>query len=212
MTGIHVRLEVDGARGCPVAPMSEDFEVESVVTDRQAASRGESVVGEVTVNGPAEESSVPDAADVVFSDGSQSVYRFEAEGEHCPCGRVPDHGCPVRDIDADGGTLVVSFLVPDVETVRRIVSDLRARCDTVRVHRLMRSAPDEPGSLLLVDRSEFTDRQYEVLRTAHEMGYFERPKAANSADVASALGISASTFTEHLAATQSKLLDQILSV
>ncbi|SFF88322.1 hypothetical protein SAMN04488063_0646 [Halopelagius inordinatus] len=227
MSGIHVRLGVDGVKGCPVAAMSGDFEVESVVTDRQAASGGGAVVGEVTVKRPPEELSIPDAADVVFSDGSRSVLRFEAEGEHCPCGRVPDHGCPVRDIDvvggraadretasgdAGGGTVVVSFLVSEMETVRRIISDLQARCDSVRIHRLMRSDPDDSGSLLLVDRSAFTDRQYEVLRTAHEMGYFERPKAANSADVASALGITASTFTEHLAATQSKLLDQILSV
>ncbi|RDI71377.1 helix-turn-helix domain-containing protein [Halopelagius longus] len=212
MVGVHAELEVDGVTGCPVAPMSEDLEVESVVTDRQAASRGGSVVGEVTVKRDGDDSPVPDDAERVFADGSRSVFRFEAAGEDCPCGRVPNHGCPVRALDADGGTVAVSFVAPDVETVRRVVSDLRSRCDAVGVRRLVRSGPDDERSLLLVDRSAFTDRQYEVLSTAHEMGYFERPKEADSADVASALGVSVSTFTEHLAVAQSKLLNQILRV
>ncbi|MFC6826577.1 helix-turn-helix domain-containing protein [Halopelagius fulvigenes] len=212
MIGVHAELEVGGVTGCPVAPMSEDFEVESVVTDRQAASRGGSVVGEVTVRRAEDDPPVPEEAERVFGDDSRSVFRFTAAGEDCPCGRVPDHGCPVRSIDADGRTVAVSFVAPDVETVRRVVSDLRARCDTVGVRRLVRSDPEGGDSLVLVDRSAFTDRQYEVLSTAHEMGYFERPKEADSADVASALGVSVSTFTEHLAVAQSKLLNQILGV
>lgn len=212
MAGVHAELEVDGPTGCPVAPMSEELEVESVVTDRQAASRGGSVVGEVTVRDAGGDPSVPDEAERVFADGSRSVFRFETAGEDCPCGRVPNHGCPVRAIDADGGTVAVSFVAPDVETVRGVVSDLRSRCDTVCVRRLVQSDPEGGDSLVLVDRSAFTDRQYEVLNTAHEMGYFERPKEADSADVASALGVSVSTFSEHLAVAQSKLLNQILRV
>jgi hypothetical protein len=49
-----------------------------------------------------------------------------------------------------------------------------------------------------------------VLETAHRLGYFERPKGANAGEVADALDISRSTFTEHLAAAQTKLLDAIL--
>jgi predicted DNA binding protein len=55
-----------------------------------------------------------------------------------------------------------------------------------------------------------TDRQREVLRTAHEMGYFEYPRGANAGEVATALDIEPSTFTEHLNAAQSKLLDELL--
>jgi predicted DNA binding protein len=42
------------------------------------------------------------------------------------------------------------------------------------------------------------------------MGYFERPKEANATEVAEALGIAQSTFTEHLMAAQRKLLDDVL--
>jgi hypothetical protein len=64
----------------------------------------------------------------------------------------------------------------------------------------------------VVDRTAFTDRQCEVLRTAHEMGYFDRPRESDSATVAAALGVSTATFSEHLSAAQDTLLDQLLAV
>jgi hypothetical protein len=42
------------------------------------------------------------------------------------------------------------------------------------------------------------------------MGYFEHPRTANAGEVADELDISRSTFAEHLAAAQSKLLDAVL--
>ena len=54
-----------------------------------------------------------------------------------------------------------------------------------------------------------TDRQREVLTVAHEMGYFEHPRDANAEAVAADLDITPSTFAEHLAAAQSKLVDSI---
>lgn len=205
-SGIRVELAAEGVAACPVTSMSETYEVASIVT----TPREDGVVGEVTLDRPSTDETAPPHADAIFDDGERSIYRFEADGD-CPCGRVPDHGCPVRDVHADGGTLVLSFLVDDLETVRTIVADLRSCCDAVRVRRLTRSAPDD-RTLLWVDRSAFTDRQYEVLRTAHEMGYFGQPKAATADEVATELDIAPATFSEHLATTQSKLLDQILAV
>ena len=42
------------------------------------------------------------------------------------------------------------------------------------------------------------------------MGFFEHPREANAEAVAAALDITPSTFAEHLAAAQSKLVDSIL--
>ena len=206
--GIHAQLSVDGVETCPVTALSAEVTVESIVSGGRDADEG--AIGEATVTNPHDRSSVPDEVDTVFTDGSRSVYRFEADGD-CPCTRLPAHGCPVRGMHAEAGTLHVSFIVPSVETIRTIVADLRSSCEAVRVRRLTRSGPDDERALVLVDRSAFTDRQYQVLRTAHEMGYFEQPKAATSADVAAALGISVATFSEHLATTQTKLLDQLLA-
>jgi predicted DNA binding protein len=43
------------------------------------------------------------------------------------------------------------------------------------------------------------------------MGYFERPRDANASAVADALDISPSTFAEHLATAQRKLLEETLA-
>lgn len=209
-SGINAQVAVSGVEACPVDSLGEEVEVESVVTDRRTASAGGGVVGEVTLDTASGTESPPAGADRVFADDAQSVYRFTNRSGDCPCGRIPDHGCPVRAVRADAEALSLSFVAPDLETVRSIVADLRSCCASVRVRRLTRSTPDDRRALLFVDRTAFTDRQYEVLRTAHEMGYFARPKRADSADVADALGVSVATFSEHLAVAQEKLLDRLL--
>ncbi|WP_332897163.1 helix-turn-helix domain-containing protein [Haladaptatus sp. CMSO5] len=209
--GIHVRLVVRGVDACPVASLSEDFEVESITTDRRADAAGGGIVGEVTIDHTVASATEPKQADLVFRDGDRSVYRYTNESGECPCGRIPDSGCPIRDLRAGAGVLVVTFIAPDIETVQSVVADLHSCCASVRVQRLTQRTADDRTALLFVDRTAFTNRQFEVLQTAHEMGYFEQPKQADSADVATALGISVATFSEHLAVTQEKLLDQLLA-
>ena len=203
-TGIHAQFELHGA-GCPATALSEARTVESVTVDRGDSG----VVGEVTVEGTDVEAAVDDA-EAVFVDGSRSVYRFSHDDE-CPCSRVPNHGCPVREIRAEGGRLRLTLVVPDRETLRTVASELRACCADVRVRRLVQSdATEDDPSLLVADRSAFTDRQFEVLETAHEMGYFDSPKRAKADTVAAELGIAVSTFVEHLSTAQTKLFDQIV--
>ncbi len=203
-SGIHVELSAEGIDACPATALSREATVESIAV---AGRAGGGAVGEATVSDPADVGTAD--AEAVFSDGPRSVYRFESDGE-CPCTRLPEHGCPIRDVRAEAGTLRLTFIAPDVEAVRAIVADLRSCCETVRIRRLTRSSPGtDERTLVVVDRSAFTDRQYEVLETAHEMGYFARPKTATAADVAAALDISPGTFSEHLSTTQSKLLDQV---
>jgi len=62
-----------------------------------------------------------------------------------------------------------------------------------------------------VDLEKLTDRQREVLETAYEMGYYQYPRGANASEVADALDICPSTLAEHLAAAQTKLLDDVLA-
>lgn len=189
--------------------MSERVPVDSVVTDLRPTEAGVRVVGEVTTPAASDPSSAPSSVTEVFSDGSHSVYRFDAEGRGCPCRRIPRHGCPIRNLRSESGALLLRFVVPDIGTVRSIVSDLRSHCESVEVRQLIRSESGEREELLVVNRSAFTDRQYEALRTAHEMGYFARPRGSNASEVADDLGVSVSTFGEHLSAAQSKLMDQI---
>jgi len=81
----------------------------------------------------------------------------------------------------------------------------------MNVKRFVRSPVEESShDHVLVDRGKLTERQLEVLDTAYEMGYFERSRRTNATAVAAALDIDPSTFREHLAAAESKLLEDVL--
>jgi predicted DNA binding protein len=209
VSGIHVQLAVSDADGCPVASISEEAEIECLTVDRHAARTATEVVGELTVDRDDSVGTELDGVTEVFADDTESVYRYTHD-ENCPCQRLPEHGCPVRTLRAESGRLLVSFIAPDRETLRRVVTDLRSCCGSVTVNHLTQSGTTE-SSLLSVDRTAFTDRQYEALETAHEMGYFEAPKRATAEEVATEIGIAVSTFLEHLSVAQTKLLDQVLS-
>lgn len=53
--------------------------------------------------------------------------------------------------------------MPDLQTLNGILSDLQSRCGSVEVRQLVRSTSDEETELLFVDRSAFTDRQYDIV-------------------------------------------------
>lgn len=210
VSGIHVQLAVSGADGRPVSSISERVEIESLTVDQHPRRATTEVVGELTVDYDDGVGTKPGEMEEVFADDTKSVYRY-THNDECPCQRLPNHGCPVRTLRAESGRVLVSFIAPDLETLRGVVTDLRSCCGCVTVNHLTRSGATTEPSLLSVDRTAFTDRQYEALETAHEMGYFESPKGATAEEVATEIGIAAPTFLEHLSVAQTKLLDQLLS-
>jgi DNA-binding CsgD family transcriptional regulator len=74
-----------------------------------------------------------------------------------------------------------------------------------RVHRLTHDGePEPPGDGL-------TDRQYEALRTAYQLGYFDIPRRASLEDIAAELGISSSSVSERLRRAQTKLIQETVA-
>ncbi|MFB6103407.1 MAG: bacterio-opsin activator domain-containing protein [Haloplanus sp.] len=59
-------------------------------------------------------------------------------------------------------------------------------------------------------QERLTDRQWEVLRTAWEQGYFQRPREHTGAEIAEMLGISSATFSQHLRAAQRHLFSVLV--
>jgi predicted DNA binding protein len=204
-SGLRAELRVTDPPSCQVAAASEGNDPATGVS---WGGDGATVTEELTMSADAD----PEGMTSVFSDGDRSVYRFERPAEQaCVCEVIERFGSPIRDVRAEDGTLLLSFYASDVATLREVVDALRETADGVSLERLTRSADaDADGDLVLVDRAALTDRQHEVLATAHELGYFERPRGANATEVAAELGISRSTFAEHLASAQSKLLDAVL--
>ncbi|AOW79266.1 bacterio-opsin activator HTH domain-containing protein [Halodesulfurarchaeum formicicum] len=206
--GIRAEIQLADLRSCPVAQVSkqgvECFNVSKRV-DPETGRVTEEFATDADLDGES-------GLDPVFSYGNQSVYRFQRTfGHDCACELVEEYDCPIVDVQAQDGDLTMVFHAPSMDELRGAVTALRESFPNVDVKRLV-SSRDEDGSedLVFVDRGVLTDRQREVLETAHELGYFQHPKGANAGEVADELGITTSTFTEHLAAAQSKLLDAIL--
>ncbi|WP_336136688.1 helix-turn-helix domain-containing protein [Natronomonas amylolytica] len=209
--GIRAEVKVDADGTCPVvqASATADAPVYSV-TRSVSPDAPDRVTVEFMLEADDPEADVE--LSKVFDYGDKKVYRFSRElGRGCPCEAVETFDTPVVDIRTRDGMLYLVFHAAGMAELQEVIGSLQERYPTVDVQRLLRSEHDRPDdNLVFLDRGDLTDRQREVLETAHRMGYFEHPRTANAGEVADELDISRSTFSEHLAAAQSKLLDAIL--
>jgi predicted DNA binding protein len=213
MSGVRTELVFEQAEGCPVAVASAA--IPGPVTDiNWTDGDGETVTEQVAVDTDGELNTDDDLPvfEPVFDYGSQQVYEFDRdETDPCICEHIQATLGPVTDVHARDGDLHVTLHANDVTGLRDLIADLSEEFGDVSVEYLVRSVDTgEESELVPVDLRNLTDRQREVLETAHEMGYFEYPRRANAGEVAAALDIQTSTFAEHLAAAQGKLLDELL--
>lgn len=208
--GIRATVEVPGGAPCPIVDLSR--RTESVVERvwRSVPPTGSTAVSEFEV----EAGTPPECSgcDHVLSLGDRHILRYDHDGEElCPCECLGGLGCPIQRYVAADGRLRLEFNAVDYEELQTAVQTLLDRFPDLDVRRLVRSPePNETRDPVFVDRSRLTSRQLEVLRTAYEMGYFDRRRGANATEVAAELGIDPSTVAEHLAAAQSKLFADVL--
>lgn len=212
MSGFRATIVVDDPTGCPVVSVSErtDEPIDSITRSRTGTDG--TIVEEFSVDADAVVTTDDDTALTLVQATDQNVvYRFERESAaDCVCELVERTGTPVSSLQAQNGSLLVTVRTLELEDIAAIVDTLRAQFDGVQVEELTQAHEESTTDPVVVDREQLTDRQREIIETAHEMGYFEYPKGANATDVAEELGVARSTFTEHLAAAQTKLLNAIL--
>jgi len=212
--GIRAEVSVDAPTGCPTTEVVARTGASTDDVTRAVSADGDRVVEEFLLADPVgvDLDGFETAFEPAFDYGDHAAYRFERDRDvACPCETVERHGCPTVDVSVRGDALHLAFHAADMAALQAVVGDLRDHYPSLDVRRLLRSEGDAGAhNLVFVDRSRLTDRQLEVLETAHEMGYFAHPKGANAGEVADALDVTRSTFSEHLAAAQSKLLDAIL--
>jgi predicted DNA binding protein len=197
----------------PVCPLSELSEAASATVDSVRANLCPSEQDGSTVEFSMETDTNP-AVELtpLFSHGSTNRYRLTLdEGVNCPCQCLAQFGCPVSRYVAEHGTLTLVFHAADYDQLRAVVTELRDRFPEVDIRRFIESPAEESSEGgVLVDRGKLTARQREVLETAYERGYFDSPRRSNATEVAAELDINPSTFREHLAAAESKVLGDLL--
>lgn len=128
-------------------------------------------------------------------------YRQTPVADACPCLVLRRHDC-ISDIEsARDGQLRFSLVVPDRETLRSIIQDLREEETTVTVERIRTK-----GEGVQLDGSTLTKKQQEALTLAVESGYYDQPRGATLNDLAERLGISRSGVSQRLNAVERKLV------
>ena len=195
-----------------VCPVSEtvaraDARVDRVTTS--VAADGTTPVTEFRVDADQDASQIE--LDTVFEQGGARVYRVDHADGGCPCELLGQLGCPVDRFLADEHTLTLVFHAPGYDVLRDSIDEIRSAFPQADVRQLIQSSGgDAPANTVVVDRDRLTDRQLEAVRTAYEMGYFDRPRGATAGEIATELDISPSTLTEHLATGQRKLFGDFL--
>lgn len=211
LEGIRATVTFPTPSNCPIAAVSATTGTTIDQVTRSVPSGDEPPVTEFQIDA----GRVPEdlALAPIFSYGRTHLFRrvHDGTGERCPCERLGAFGCPVERYVAQDGRLTVAFHAADFDQLQTVVADLREHYPDVDIRRLVRSPTSgHPEDTVFVDRGKLTERQLEVVATAYEMGYFDRPRGANATEIAAALDIDPSTFSEHLAVAQSKLLGEIL--
>ncbi|AUX08951.1 bacterio-opsin activator HTH domain-containing protein [Halalkaliarchaeum desulfuricum] len=223
-SGIRATVVFSSPDVCPIVQISAatDSVIDNVSTsvascssfdsnsrDAGGASRVTGSVTEFVVDADSPPEDVP--AELVFSYGDKHLYRLAHDGTvGCPCECLGEFGCPPHRYVARHGTLELVFHAADYDQLQTVIGELRERFPGTDIRRLVRSpSEDAESDTVFVDRGRLTDRQLEVLRTAYEKGYFDRPRRANATEIAAELGINQSTFSEHLVAAQTKLLADV---
>lgn len=136
--------------------------------------------------------------------GSDALFAFEVGADGSLAGHLAALDATPVAVEGENGTgraTVRARPPPDPVAVAEAV---RADDPAVTLVRTRGAGRD----LLQVLR-RLTDRQAEVLRTAYEAGYYERTRAATGEDVAARLDISPATFSQHVRAAESRLLEAI---
>lgn len=215
----HLLAEVElfEPESCHIASFAtEEWTVTNVSRNGLGGSDG-TVVEEFTLTGEsdAEPPVSTDTEDIkrVFAFDDEYIFRTERPAaQDCACQRIEQAGCVVQDITITDATLEITFLVGQTETLRNVISDLKGTAESVTLQRLIESCDSSQScEPTILDRDALTERQQGVLETAYEMGYFQKPRDATAGDVAEELGISTTTFSEHLAVAQNKLLTDLLA-
>lgn len=155
-----------------------------VVDARIVAEDEESSLLELVTTGPSLESTVAD---------TRSVLRLA----------TADHG--------EGRVVVVVPPYTDPQQVIEVFQERHPGSKLVarREHEFGPQLSDELSRERIL--GGLTDRQRETLVTAYEMGYFDNPRGTTAVECAESLGISQSTFSQHLSVALNKVLGALLA-
>lgn len=105
--------------------------------------------------------------------------------------------------------LFVTLKVEDRSVLQRVVDQYSTLESDIKMISIVDPSRDDVNSLS-VDVSDVTEKQWEALEVAHELGHYSTQRGGNLSDIADVLGISKSAASQRLRAAEGKIMSAIL--
>ncbi|MUV90441.1 bacterio-opsin activator [Halapricum sp. CBA1109] len=105
--------------------------------------------------------------------------------------------------------LFVTLKVEDRTVLQNVVSQYSTIESDIKMISIVDPSREDVNSLS-VDVSDVTEKQWEALEVAHELGHYSTQRGGNLTDIADALGISKSAASQRLRAAEGKIMSAIL--
>ena len=200
-------------------PSTGEGEGHSITVDGTVPSEGGRVIQYVTVTGLDPET-FHQAADQLpaveavrrIGGGDGPTHRYEVTYADPPVtSTLASYGGRIESIGFDVPDLRITVALPPTADVRQIVEALRSEFPDVTID-AQRTVTREPTSTEEYRddlEDALTERQRTALMTAFFAGYFEWSRESTGEEVAETLGVSPSTFHQHLRAAQRKVLARL---
>jgi predicted DNA binding protein len=146
---------------------------------------------------------------VIARDEDGGLFEFVVS-DGCPARRLAELGGLPQEVEGvDGNGRIVAEVPPgyDASDVAAEFLEEYASAELICKREKDRPTPlFAPRDLERAIEERLTDRQGEILRTAYAAGYYERPRKTTGEAIATDLGISAATFSQHIRAAEQNLL------
>jgi PAS domain S-box-containing protein len=157
---------------------------------------------------------LPDVKAVRRIDESDDRVRFEQHLSNPPVSStIADYGGYFESGRIEDGEYVTSTHLPPGTDIRQVVSDIQNQYPDAKSvsHRQVTRDDRGPGQLQSILTEKLTDRQRAALEAGYYGGFFDWPRDRSGEDVATSLGIGASTFHQHVRKAEKKLLDVVFT-
>lgn len=148
------------------------------------------------------------AAVTLLTDGEDGgLFEFHVVGDS-PVGRLAELGAETREMTVDASGVEVAITLPASADVRTTIDRLRETYPSAALaaYRERERPPETRREHVAGLRAKLTNRQRTALQKAFVGGYFDRRRAITGDELAESMGISRSTFHQHLRAATRKLL------
>ncbi|MEF8826222.1 MAG: helix-turn-helix domain-containing protein [Halapricum sp.] len=103
----------------------------------------------------------------------------------------------------------MTLKVEDRSVLQRVVDQYSTLESDIKMISIVDPSRDDVNSLS-VDVSDVTEKQWEALEVAHELGHYSTQRGGNLSDIADVLGISKSAASQRLRAAEGKIMSAIL--